>query len=288
MFLINNLTICFFGIIIPIMSDTINQILTKSALQILRPLVRVMIRNGVSTGSFEELVRKAYVDEAFSIAAKNQQKTTISSVSAQTGLSRKEVKRLNELSSTPNTDVEQKYNRAVRVISGWCNDANFIDAQGKAKTLPIEDKSDSFTALVKQYSGDIPTKAMLNLLIAADCVKVKNNSVQLIKHAYVPGKDSAEVIRILGTDTNELINTIDYNLTALENNKRYQRKVSTAVLNKNAIEEFKKISQHQSQTLLENLDTWLSQNEVEPDDENPCYVSLGIYYYEQSCSGEKL
>jgi len=83
-------------------------------------------------------------------------------------------------------------------------------------------------------------------------------------------------------------NTIDYNLTALKNNKRYQRKISTSILNKNTIEDFKKISQDRSQALLENLDTWLSQNEVEPDDENPCYVSLVIYYYEQSCLEKKL
>ena len=269
------------------MNNAINQILAESALKILRPLVRVMIRNGVSSGSFEEMVRKAYVDEAFLMGANSPKKTTISHVSAQTGLSRKEVKRLNEHPATHKTDVEQKYNRAVRVISGWINDDKFIDAQGGARILPLDEKNDSFAALVKQYSGDIPTKAMLNLLIAADCVKVKDNTVQLIKHAYVPGKDSAEVIRILGTDTNELINTIDYNLTTSENNKRYQRKVSSAVLDKNAVEEFKKISQDRSQALLEELDTWLSRNEVEPDDENACYVSLGIYYYEQPRSGEK-
>jgi len=259
------------------MSNNINQTLTESALQILRPLIRVMLRNGVSTGSFEELVRKAYVDEAFSIAAKNQQKTTISGVSAQTGLSRKEVKRLNELPSTHNTDVEQKYNRAVRVISGWCNDDNFIDAQGNAKTLPF----DSFAALVKQYSGDITPKAMLDLLLNAECIKIEDNMAHLVKQAYVPGKDSAEVIRILGVDTSELLNTIDHNLVDVDNNKRFQRKVSSALLNKHATEEFKKLSYKQSQALLEQLDAWLTQNEVEPDDENACYVSLGIYYYEQ-------
>ena len=263
------------------MSNAIQTILNESALKILHPLVRVMIRNGVACGSFEELVRKAYVDEAFSIGKHNKTKTTISSVSAQTGLSRKEVKRLNELEEAQQADVEQKYNRAVRVISGWVNEAKFIDEKGEAKTLPIDGEASSFAELVKEFSGDIPTKAMLNLLVAADCVKVTGNTVQLIKHAYVPGKDSAEVIRILGTDTNELMNTIDLNLTVDESNKRYQRKVSTAVLNKNAIEEFKELSQSQSQSLLEKLDTWLTQNEVEPDDENASYVSLGIYYYEQ-------
>jgi len=263
------------------MSKTIHSILNESAIKILRPLVRVMIRNGVSTGSFEELVRKAYVDEAFSLGKHNQQKTTISSVSAQTGLSRKEVKRLSEMEDLQHADIEQRYNRGVRVISGWLNDKDFTDAAGDARTLSLDDGDNTFPALIKKYSGDIPTKAMLDLLTAADCVEVKDNRVRLIKHAYVPGKDSAEVIRILGTDTNELLNTIDYNLTAGDSEKRYQRKVSSAALDKNAVEEFKKLSKKHAQALLEQLDEWLSNNEVDPDDENARYVSLGINYYEQ-------
>ncbi len=263
------------------MSNDIQTIINVSAMKILRPLVRVMLRNGVSCGSFEELVRKAYVDEAFAIGKKNQLKTTVSSVSAQTGLSRKEVKRLNELVQSQCADVEQKYNRAVRVISGWVNEKNFTDAQGNAKALPLSDESDSFAALVKQCSGDITPKAMLDLLLSAECIKVEDNMAHLIKQAYVPGKDSAEIIRILGVDTSELLNTIDHNLVDENNNKRFQRKVSSALLNKNATEEFKKLSNKHSQALLEQLDAWLTQNEVQPDDENACYVSMGIYYYEQ-------
>ena len=101
------------------MSNTIQTILNENALKILRPLVRVMLRNGMSCGSFEELVRKAYIDEAFDADKRNQLKATISSVSAQTGLSRKEVKRLSELKNTQYSDIEQKYNRGIRVISGY-------------------------------------------------------------------------------------------------------------------------------------------------------------------------
>jgi protein-disulfide isomerase-like protein with CxxC motif len=268
------------------MSSTIQIALNECALKILRPLVRVLIRNGVSCGSFEELVRKAYVDEAYTIGRRNKQKTTVSSVSAQTGLSRKEVKRLKELEEN-RSDVEQKYNRAIRVISGWLNDEGFTDATGQTRDLPLDNSEHSFAALVKQFSGDIPTKAMLNLLLAAKCVKVDDNKVKLIKHAYVPGNDSAEVIGILGIDTNELINTIDFNLTSGENEKRYQRKVSTTTLNEDYIEDFKTLANKRSQALLEELDAWLTQNEVSSDDENACYVSLGIYYYEHEVQEDK-
>lgn len=263
------------------MSKTIHDLLNESMLKIMRPLMRVMLRNGISCGSVEELVRKTYVDEAFAVGKKNKLKTTISSVSAQTGLSRKEVKRLHELDDVHHVDVEQKYNRAIRIISGWLNDEDFTDPQGNARMLSLDDGEHSFSALAKRFSGDIPAKAMLDSLIAADCVTVKDNKVQLIKHAYVPGTDPVEIIRILGTDTNELINTIDFNLTVADKEKRYQRKVSTTLLNQNAIKEFKTISKKLSQSLLEELDTWLSQNEVNPDDDNARYVSVGIYYYEQ-------
>jgi len=273
--------ILLFGNIIPIMDKAINKILSESALKILRPLLRIMLRNGVSCGSFEELVRKAYVDEAFSMSINSEQKTSISSISARTGLSRKEVKRLHELEKFQPEAVEQRYNRAIRVISGWLNEMDFTDAMGNPSVLALDGDEPSFAELTKRYSGDIPARAMLNLLITAGCVHVDNNQVKLVRDAYVPSRDSTEILRILGKDTNELINTIDYNLTVKEEQKRYQRKVSTAALNKKAINEFKNFSTKQSQAMLEKLDAWLSKNEVSPDDDNACYVSLGIYYYEQ-------
>ena len=55
---------------------------------------------------------------------------------------------------------------------------------------------------------------------------------------------------------------------------------------KEAIKEFKTLAKQRSQALLEELDAWLSQHEVDPDNENARYISLGIYYYEHENSGE--
>ena len=148
--------------------DTSNKILTNAVSQILRPLARILLRNGIACGSLEEMVRKAYVDEAFAQAQRTGAKATISSVSAETGLSRKEVKRLTELELSDSTNTEQKYNRAIRVISGWLNDPRFAYEEGNPKALALDSSPHSdngtFANLVKHYSGDIPTRAMLNLL----------------------------------------------------------------------------------------------------------------------------
>jgi hypothetical protein len=262
------------------MDNTSNKLLTAAIGQILRPLARILLRNGIACGSFEEMVRKAYVDEAFAEAGRNNTKTTISSVSAETGLSRKEVKRLTETELGDSKNTEQKYNRAIRVISGWLNDPRFTYEEGNPRALSLDSSESSFADLVKHYSGDIPTRAMLKLLESSSCVEVKDGLVHLVRNAYVPGHDPEEIIRILGIDTSELINTIDHNLTADEESKWFQRKVSNPRVRTDKLTEFRKYSRKRSQSLLEQLDSWLSQNTTD-DDTDSHYVSIGIYYNEQ-------
>jgi len=263
------------------MSNMTQSLLSKAATGILRPLVRVLLRNGFACGNLVDLVRKTYVSEAFAMAEQAGTKVTVSSVSAQTGLSRKEVKRLHELDEDSNAAGEQKYNRAIRVISGWLNDDNFSNKDDQALPLPLtSDSEPSFSDLIKQYSGDVTPKAMLDLLKNSGCVQVNNDTVHLIKHAYVPGNDSEEIIKILGNDTSELIATIDHNLTCKIEDKYFQRKVSSSLLKKSNVEKFKDYSRRRSQALLEELDTWLDeQANTDSNDENQ-YVSLGIYYYQ--------
>ncbi|MCW8956567.1 MAG: DUF6502 family protein [Gammaproteobacteria bacterium] len=166
------------------MSNTIHTYLANAVVKILRPLVRILLRNGFSVGHFEELARKAFVDEAFAEAHRHGNKATVSSVSAQTGLSRKEVKRLNELDDPKQSDSGQKYNRAIRVISGWLNDPRFVTEEGVARVLPAEGDDHSFARLVKDYSGDIPTRAMLNLLETAGSVETVDGHVYLVSQQY--------------------------------------------------------------------------------------------------------
>ena len=250
----------------------------------LRPLVRILLRNGIAYGSFAELAKKVYVDVAYDEFAPEKKMQSMSRVSALTGLTRKEAKRLHELQTTDAGETEQRYNRAVRVISGWVNDPEFHDAQGQPAELPIDAETASFSALVKKYSGDVTTQSMLAVLGVAASIEKVDGRVRLVQHAYVPGNDASEKLRILGTDAAELIATIDHNLVSDENALHYQRKVSNLCVSTSALPAFQKLSAEKAQALLEELDTWLSTHEAgsSQDSEPGKYVSLGIYYYDSS------
>jgi len=251
----------------------------------MRPLVRILLRNGVAYGTFSELVRKVYVDVAFADFAPEGRKQTVSRISALTGLTRKEVKRLLELDTPDDTASQERFNRGIRVISGWVNDARFHDSSGKPSDLPLDGKLKSFALLVKEYSGDIPTRAMLSMLEEAGSVKSVGKKVRLVRHAFVPSNDPLDKIQVLGTDVSELITTIDHNLTAGSDALLFQRKVSYDNIDSAALPKIKKITFTKAQSLLEQLDRHYASSELDTDgDGGGKYISLGIYYYEQDSS----
>jgi hypothetical protein len=269
------------------MSRKYNKVLFASILRLMRPLVRFLLRNGIAYGTFSELVRKVYVDVAFADFAPEGGRQTMSRISALTGLTRKEVKRLLELDTPDDTASQERFNRGIRVISGWVNDWRFHDTDGRPSDLPVDGTPKSFAFLVKEYSGDIPTRAMLSMLEEAGSVRLMDGVVRLMRHAFVPGSDPLDKIQVLGTDVAELITTIDRNLTARPDELLFQRKVAYDNIDPVALPKLKKLTFTKAQALLEQLDRQYASKDLGENGGDPGkYISLGIYYYEQDSSAE--
>ncbi len=272
------------------MTSSVHQALSLAILKLLRPLVTILLRNGIAYGTFTELAKKVYVDVAFEQFGAPGKKQTVSHASALTGLTRKEVRRLLDLKRPGDLGAAERYNRAVRVISGWLQDARYLDAHGRPAELALDADDPSFAALVKDYSGDVPTQAMLSVLVSSGSVEEYNGRIRLVRPAYVPSNDPIDKIHILGTDVGELIATIDHNLKSEGADLFFQRKVSNDNVRADALSKFRKISAAKAQALLEDLDGWLSEHEAKDKLDGPSVqpkqVSLGIYYFEQDPSEE--
>jgi len=269
------------------MEDAVRQALIKAFLKLFRPLARILIRNGVSFSSMADWAKKVYVDVAYEEFRDPGKKQTISRVSALTGLFRREVKRLHELDVAIDLNGADRYNRAVRVISGWLNDEDYQSASGRPASLTFEGAAPSFATLVRTYSGDIPARAMLTVLESASCVQeMADGTLRLVRHAFIPGDDATDKLHILGTDVAEMIATIDHNLTSSADDLFFQRKVSNTRLDPAAVTEFRTLASERAQALLEELDAWLSAREVRGQDREheAQRVSLGIYYAQDPVS----
>lgn len=272
------------------MNSSPNNVLSAAVLRLLRPLVAILLRHGMAYGTFAELARKAYVEEAFSGAATTGRRPTVSSVSAVTGLTRKETKRLRELEFVDDESSSRRFNRAIRVVSGWVADPRFHCSAGEPAMLPIDGGPASFNLLVKEFSGDIPPTAMLSVLQASGTVALVDDRVKLLDRAYLPVATPLEKIDILGTDTAELIATIGHNLRAGPQQRYFQRKVSNVLIHPEAVPAFQALSNKKSQELLEEYHQWLARHELDAGADpgvKPCYVAVGIYYTDSLVGGDK-
>lgn len=266
------------------MKNNFQDSLSNAILRLLRPLTRLLLKHGMPYGIFAELARKAYVEEGFDHLQRSGKRPTVSSVSALTGLTRKETKALRERSPVGNEKSAQRYSRAIRVISGWVNDNQFHDENGAPAALPFDGTNNSFSSLVKKYSGDIPPVAMLSVLETSENVIVTGDSIVLKERAYIPMSTPVDKINILGTDVAELIGTIGHNIEVDPAQRFFQRKVSNTAVRPEAMEKFRELSNLKSQQLLEEYHAWLSSNEVDAgsdDSDRIGYVAVGIYYTEQ-------
>ena len=262
-----------------IMQETLRKTLKK----ILTAIIRTPLRNGMSYGEFDQIARKCFVDVAFKDFAPEKKKQTVSNVAILTGLNRKEVKKMHELEEQGNDAAGKQYNRVVRVLSGWINDERFLRKDGNPRDLDYEGEN-SFSDLVKLYSGDMPVAAMQKVLTGSGNVQfTEDNRLRLLSHAYLPSNDPVEKLTILGTDTAELIETIDYNLSAAEADLRFQRKASNPQVSATAIPEIKQFLRRKGQAFLEEVDLYLSQHEIKNGssrDNDGAQISVGLFYHE--------
>jgi hypothetical protein len=267
------------------MGESIAKILNNAILRLLRPLVHILLRNGISYHVFADLVRWVYVDVAFKAFGIPGRKQTTSRVSVITGLSRKEVQRLRELDIPVDEETPERYNRATRVISGWIRDPLFLDKKRNPLSLPL-DGTVSFSSLVKKYSGDMPVRAVLDELLNIGAItRKKDGAINLTTRAYLPGADKKAKIDILGADVADLIETINHNLDPKNTFPLFQRKVSYDNIPQEYLEQFKSLSFEESQALLEKLNQWLADRDrdVSPGirGSGRKRVGLGIYYFEE-------
>lgn len=220
--------------------------LVRLAVRVLRPLVRILLRNGMSCQEFTEIARWAYVDVAMregEFALKNRSKQFKSRAAVITGLSRKEVLRLMEYKDAAALEDLPPYNRAARVLTGWTENPLFCVKKDKPRMLPIRDGENSFHDLVRLYSGDVPPRAVLDELRRCGAVEIVNgDSVRLKRFAYFPQTGSTDELDIVETSAGDLLDTLEYNTrhSAKEGEGRVYRQAFSTRLPESAIDEVRR------------------------------------------------
>lgn len=287
------------------MSESYKSILGKAVITILKPLLRVLIRNEITVADFAELCRQAYVDVAYEHFRLEGRKLTHARIAVLTGLSRKEVKRLSELRESQGLQIKATPNRAQRVVNGWISDSEFMDSNGQANALPLQGEKASFAALVARYSGDITLGAILDELIRIGVVsRDESDVIRLLALGYVPQADELEKIGVMATCAADLLDTAVHNIDHGKDDPKFQRQVVYPRLSSEAVARFREQSAELSASYLQQLNRLLAkaqsdestvdestviEHSADDDKSAPHYrrVGFGIYYFDGPATPEK-
>lgn len=268
------------------MSKDFKLSLAKATVGILRPMIRLLIRFEFTQAELSELVRQTYVEVADNDFAIEGEEMTVSRVAVLTGLSRKEVVRLRELSKENTTSMKQAPNRAQRVVQGWLQDKEFLDRKKLPKVLSIKGGKGSFVELVKRYSGDITYGAILDELNRIGVTSQPDDGkVELVNTAYIPYEDDLEQVRVLATCVADLFKTAVDNVDSGLDEKRFQRQVTYNMLDDATAQEFRTYSTKKAALLIDDLNRFLSKRRQKTGKKiqgNSMRVGMGIYHVEET------
>jgi len=265
----------------------------KSCRYLLLPVVRFLLRHGVTWSEFRDLSKDAYVHVARSDYGIQGRPTNNARTAILTGLSRREVARVRDRLRQGDVIAEENHgNRISRVLTGWHVDSEFTDEDGRPKVLPKTGPTGSLPSLLKRYAGDLPHGAILKEMQKRGLVEgLKDDGYRVLRRDYVYSDIDPEMVARLGIALHDHAATLDHNLD--ENRAsapRFEALTDNARVSPSASRAFQKLVEKRGLSFLDEIDTWLSDNEVENAREtNARTVRLGVgVYFFQDESDEGL
>lgn len=170
--------------------------------QLLGPLAELCLAKGVAIQAAEEVLRRAYV-QAATQRCEGQNPTRLTSrISTMTGLTRREVARLQSEQDLPHPTTRTL---ATDVLTYWASQSEYVNKKGLPIRLPRTGEAPSFEALASSVTKDVHSKSILAEMVRLGLVlhNERNDTVAVVDGIFVPRADWPLMVGFVGTNVGE-------------------------------------------------------------------------------------
>jgi hypothetical protein len=256
---------------------------------LLKPLVRLAIKNAVAFPEFSEALKKAYVDVAAKQLKSSGLDPSDEGIALITSVDRLEVREILQMDSGAKLDPSvQQANPLPTVLGAWHTDVRYTGPYGVLRDLEFSntkspgDSVATFTQLASTYCPGISPKVLLDELIRAGCVQeVGNGFYRAVRRSYIPDPLSAASILLFARVVHNHCETLEVNLRAesVGGKGLIERTVYTVHgITKDDIREFDKFIRARGQIFADDIDNWLSDRDEEGR-KGGIQTGVGFYHY---------
>jgi len=255
--------------------------------RIMRPLVRLMLRKGVTYTMFTDVLKEVFVDVAHREFRLDDKVPTDSRISLLTGVHRKDVRRLRSESDTATAALPENITLGAQLVNEWTRSPPFCSAPGQALALPrlaSVGGDCSFDALVAKVSTDIRGRVVLDEWLRLGVVRLDDQDrVHLEAQAFVPQKGFDEKAAYFGHNLHDHACAAVHNLSG-EGLPFFERSVHYDALTPASVDTLREaVTQDGMQTLLafSRLAAELESTD-EPSHEQRQRITVGLYFYSEA------
>jgi len=264
---------------------------------VLEPVIRLMLRFGITWKEFSELSKTKFVEVATADFGIRGRPTNASRVAILTGIDRREVRKVRL--GADDAPVKGYQSKASQLLSAWHHEADFLDSDGRAAAIPVDGDGATFTELMRRHAPALPVVAMIKELKGAGAIEeLPDGRLRPLTRTYVPIGLPTERLRLWSSVLSDIANTIEHNFSRDDDvparffsrdgdvPARFERRLSNLRVDRDALPEFRQLLESEGQALLERIDDWLSAHEV-PDDNNEkdaIRLGVGIYHIQDRAS----
>ncbi len=169
----------------------------RAVLRVVSPLVRLLVREGVTYPTFAAALKPVFVDAARAELQRQDMRQTASATSLLSGVHRKDLREMaapargdhstsrSTSRSTKGGDVGTRLHLVGQVVARWMS-ARGWQARGRPRVLPKSGSERSFDALVASISKDVRARAVLDEMLRLGVVRDTPDGLVLSEAALVP------------------------------------------------------------------------------------------------------
>jgi len=258
--------------------------LVRALKLMLKPLVRLLLANGITYPFLTNVLKGIYVEVADKEFPLDDKKQTDSRISLLTGVHRKDTRRLRNQDINDNPPPEN-LSTSAQLIACWVGKAEYLDENGQP--LPLLKKSPEtsevdFETLVKNVSKqDLRPRVVLDEWLRLGIVHIdSDNRIVLNTQAFIPKDNFEEKAYYFGQNLHDHIAAGTHNLVG-GTKPFFDRSVYYNCLTEESVEKLNRLSNELGMQALKAINSEAMQLQ-ETDHKLATAqerINFGIYFY---------
>lgn len=189
-----------------------SDIALQTTLRLLKPMVRLLLRHGVTYPAFAVALKQVFLDAAKDAIEQDGTKLTDSAVSLLSGVHRRDIRNMTRNSPLEDATQKQPMNMAMQVVGRWLSQDNLLDAFSQPIALGRTEPYGGFDALVASISSDVRPRSVLDEMLRLGIATQEHGQIRLVSPGFVPQLGFAEMMSLLAHNVHDHVAAAARNL----------------------------------------------------------------------------